>query len=135
MSLKQKFVIRLMTQDGQMLGHAVEHLVGKEGSFRAEVSEILITATGIAHHISVHWCDLDVVRTEPLMTGPQEVPEALIGTKAKFYWTFKSVWLVRGEEKGHLPPIVVDQNVVLSPPAGALGAVAAAAAGGRLETK
>jgi hypothetical protein len=83
--MTQKFVIRLMTEDGEMLGHAVEHIVGKQGSFKAEMSEILITKPGRAHHISVHWCDLDVVRTEPLMTGPQEVPESFVGSKAKFF--------------------------------------------------
>jgi len=86
--MTHKFVIRLMTQDGQMLGHAVEHIVGKQGSFRAEMTEILITAPGIAHHISVHWCDLDVVRTEPLMTGPMEIPADKVMSKAKFFWTF-----------------------------------------------
>jgi len=129
--MKQKFVIRLMTEEGEMLGHAVEHIVGKQGSFRAERSDILITKAGIGHHITVHWCDLDVVRSEPLATGPMEIPESHVGQHAKFYWTFKSVWLVKGEERGFLPPIEVKENIVLAPPTGNLGAVAI---GGRLET-
>lgn len=121
--MEQKFVIRLMDKDGVMLGWCEEHLRGKEGSFKAEVSEIDIVAAGIAHHIHVHWCDLDVVRTEPLATGPIDIPAEKIGSKAKFFWTFKSVWLVKGKREEHLPPVAVKKPIVLAPPPAAMGAV------------
>ncbi len=121
--LKQKFVIRLMSADHEMLGWCEEHLVGMKGSFRATVSDILLTHAGVATYIQVHWCDLDVIRTEPLLTGATEIPADKVGTVAKFGWTFKSVWLVEGARKDHLEPVVVTKNVVLSPDVAQLGAI------------
>jgi len=126
-----KFVIRLMDKDGEMLGWCEENLRGVSGSFKAEVSMIDIVKAGIAHHMHVHWCDLDVVRTEPLATGPIDIPEERVGSQAKFYWTFKSVWLVKGARKDHLPPVVVKKPIVLAPDPAAIGAVPGV--GGNLE--
>lgn len=120
--MTQKFVIRLMTEDGDMLGWCEEHLKPKQGAFRADVSEILLTKVGFAHHISVHWCDLDVVRTEPLATGLTKISADKVGTVAKFAWTFKSVWRVEGARMAHLPPIVVTKKIVLSPEPARMGA-------------
>ena len=127
--MTQKFVIRLMDKDGKMLGWCEEHLRGREGAFSCEVSEIDLVAEGIAHHILVHWCELDVIRTEPLATGPMEIPAERVGTKARFFWTFKSVWKVEGLRKEHLPPVVVKKPIVLSPDPAAMGA----APGGNLQ--
>lgn len=123
----QKFVIRLMTEDGQMLGWAEEFLDGKQGSFVPTNygTDIRIDKPGLAHHMTVHWCDLDVVRSEPLFTGPMEIPEDQVGSMATFYWTFKSVWFVRGDERKHLPPVAVKKPIVLCPDPAQLGAVGA----------
>ncbi len=120
--LKQKFVIRLMSDDGAMLGWCEEHLVGIKGSFKGTESKILLTNPGTATYIEVHWCDLDVTRSERLIDGEVKIPLDKVGTFAKFGWAFKSVWLVEGARRHHLPPIVVTKNVVLSPAPAQMGA-------------
>ncbi len=133
---KQKFVVRLMTEPsdehpiGEMLAWGQSLIKPKAGgSFHVARTQLLVMAAGLGHHLSVHWCDLDVVRTEPLMSGGIEVSTNKIGTVANFDWLFKSVWKIESEDKGHLPPVTVSQDVVFCPVTAVLVAVGESSGG------
>jgi len=127
--MTQKFVIRLLTEEGDMLGwcqHQLKPVPSRaEGCTRfgprGTVSEILITKAGVAMYLSIHWCDIDCARKVPLLGGPMQVPESAVGTIAKHAWA-QSIWGVSGNTGVPLPPVTVGEPVVLSPDPAQIGA-------------
>jgi len=69
--------------------------------------------------VSIHWTDIDVVRTEPLLTGPVEVQA---GQEAYYDW-LQPLWRVIGADRKELPPVIVGEPATLTPDMASLGAL------------
>lgn len=127
--MKQKFVIRLVTESGDLLAWGEEHLKPtpdrEQGNTRfggkGHRSILRVCKAGTAQFVSVHWCDLDVARKIPILGGPMEIPEAAVGSDAAFDW-MQAVWGVQGNTDVPLPPVTVGGPVVLTPDTAAIGA-------------
>jgi len=128
--MTQKFVLRLLTADGTLLGWCEEHLKPQPNReaghtvFKTDSSEFQIVAAGTAQWVAVHWCDLDVARKQTMLGGPTEIPESQVGGKARLDW-MQSIWGVPGNKNVPLPPVTVG-TVVLSPPPARMGAASTA---------
>jgi len=115
----QKFVIRLLTTEGELLGWTEEHLepeVSKsEGCvrFKTDKSTFQILKAGTASFLSIHWCDLDVARKLEPTGGPMVIPESHVGKLAQMHW-MSSIWGVQGNTDVPLPGVIVG-SVTLSP--------------------
>lgn len=136
--MTQKFVIRLLTEDGELLAWCEEHIKPEankaEGNcrFKVDSSTFRVLKGGTATFIAIHWCDLDVSRKMETFGGPFEIPESQVGGTARLDWmqaiwgvkgtTYvpKSVWIVQGDTGVPLPPVVVG-SITLTPPTAAIG--------------
>lgn len=119
------FTIRLLTDDGTLLGWTVTEAESKPQGrprstpFMATAPSVFdVEQDGIATQIAVHWHDLDVARLTPMM-NPTPVKA---GQQVRFDW-IEPVWMVQGSPTDFvLPTITVRQRVRINPPTGALGA-------------
>jgi hypothetical protein len=123
----QRFVIRLLTADGDLLSWAEVHAQAKpQGRPRSTPfhamgpSMFVIERDGLASQISVHWCDLDVARLFAL-----QVPTPVsVGQVLRYDWFTMPVWMVEGSKVDvPLPSVTVRRAVQIAPPTGNLGAV------------
>ncbi len=122
----QKFVIRLLTEEGELLAWCEEHLKPEpnraEGNCRFRVSSSIfrVVKAGSATFISIHWCDLDVARKMRTFGGAFEIPASHVGGTARMDW-MQAVWGIAGNTSVPLPPVTVG-TVSVSPAPAALGA-------------
>jgi hypothetical protein len=128
--MTQKFVIRLLTESGELLAWGEEHLKPipnrDEGNTRfggkGHRSMLRVLKAGRAEFISIHWCDLDVARKMPITGGAMEVPNEAVGTDAQFHW-MQAIWGVQGNTEVPVPPVTVGAPVVLAPDPAQIGAI------------
>lgn len=124
--MTQKFVIRLLTEEGELLAWCEEHIKPEpnrvEGNCRFHVasSTFRVVKGGTATWISIHWCSLDVARKMATFGGPFEIPASQVGGTARLDW-MQAIWGVQGNTSVPLPPVAVG-TVVLSPPPASIGA-------------
>lgn len=122
-----RFIVRLLTEAGVLLAWAEVNAEARpQGRPRSTPFFALIPTmfevdeSGLAHQLSIHWADLDVVRVTKLM---EEMPVAP-GQILRFDW-IEPVWMVEGSKVDiPLPPVTVKRPVNLQPPTGSLQAVA-----------
>ena len=128
--MRQKFVLRLLTEEGELLGwcqHLLKAVPNREaGNTRfgppGTKSKFRILRAGTAHFIAVHWTNVDCARKTPLMGGPVEIPESYVGGDGvSLVWT-QSIWGVSGSAKCPLPPVTVGEDITVSPDPAAIGA-------------
>jgi hypothetical protein len=128
--MTQKFVVRLLTSEGDLLSWAeVQAQAKPQGRPRSTPfhaigpSMFVIEQDGIATQMSVHWCDLDVARVFAL---PEPVPVSALQV-LRYDWFTMPVWMVEGSKVDvPLPAVTVRGPVKVSPPAAAMGAVSPA---------
>lgn len=121
--MTQKFVVRLLDAENQLLGWAeVSASARPQGQRRScpfwadRPTQFVIDQDGIAAQITIHWCDLDLARSSP----PLEPTAVKAGQVFTLNW-IEPVWLVPAPEKDvPLPAVTVRQSVTLTPPAGQL---------------
>ena len=120
--MTQKFVVRLMTKDDQLLSWAEVHAEARPQPGRASCpffapgpTLFVIDAEGVAFKYTVHWCDLDIARERLLLT-PTLVP---VGAQMRFDWT-EPVWLTAGSQHIVLPAVTLRGPVLVGPPTGNL---------------
>ncbi len=124
--MRCKFVIRLLTEDGELLAWCEEHIKPEpnraEGNcrFRVDSSTFRVVKAGTAEFIAIHWCDLDVARKMRTFGGPFEIPEEKVDGTARLDW-MQAVWGVQGNTSVPLPPVTVG-TVSVSPPPATMGA-------------
>lgn len=124
----QKFVIRLLTEDGVLLAWAEEHLVAQSGGrYVTSVTRLHVEQAGTPALISIHWCDADIARTERLLLKADPVEP---GQVLEFHW-FDSekkntaVWdqnihKPMSKDDVPLPAVTIRQSIAIGvPPMGA----------------
>jgi hypothetical protein len=123
-----RFVVRLLTAEGDLLAWSeVQAQTKPQGRHRSTPfmalgpTMFVIEQNGIASHVAVHWCDLDVARMFAL-----ETPAAVsVGQVLRYDWFTMPVWMVEGSKVDvPLPPVTVRAQVKIAPPTGNLSAVA-----------
>ncbi len=127
--MTHKFVLRLLTEEGTLLGWCEHHFKAEPHRLEGHtvfgpvgtVSEFLICKAGKAAYISVHWCDIDCARKLPLLNGGIEIGEQHVATVAKHTWV-TSIWGVSGNTDVPLPPVTVGKPIVLTPDPAQIGA-------------
>lgn len=119
-----KFVVRLMSEDDQLLSWAEVWAspVPQEGRHSCPFfptprqTPFLIEQAGVVTKYTVHWTDLDVVRSQAL--GPVSVAPLQIFT---FDWSLQPVWLVQSWPGIVLPGVTVRAPVTMTPEAAGFG--------------
>lgn len=123
----EKFVVRLLTADDQLLGWQEVWCEPRPEGQRAscpfwpanrQPTQLPIEQTGTATKITVHWCDLDIARTKDLM-APVDVTAGML---MAFHW-LEPVWLVSGMQNIPLPAVTLRSSVTLGPDPAQVGAV------------
>lgn len=119
---REKFVVRLLDASAQLLGWAEVYAEPKPQDRGASCpywpvmpTQFPIERDGIATEITVHWCDLDVARREPIL-DPTPVQA---GQVMAFSW-LTPIWLVAGMRDVPLPGVTVRQSVSAVVPTGSV---------------
>ena len=124
--MTQKFVVRLMDADDQLLAWCQVMATAKPQGQRRSCpfwpdhgTQFVIDESGIASKVVVHWCDLDLVRV-------QEIAATEVSAGQVFDYTWVGpVWLVAAPEKQQiLPAVTVRAHQTIAPPCGTLTAKA-----------
>lgn len=124
--------MRVLTEDDQLIAWA-EVPCNPEPQDRAKSAScpfwpvdgsrktnFVAEADGTATKISVHWCDLNIARVNPVFeNGGVEVKTGQLFT---FHW-FEPVWLTAGMKNVPLPATTINNNITISPPTGSLNAI------------
>jgi hypothetical protein len=119
-----KFVVRLMGK-GDMLAWAEVYAEPSPQAGRASCplfvvgkgpTKFLIEQSGLVTHMTIHWPDLDVVRSREMTPTPVQAGQVM-----EFLW-IEPVWLVVGMKDITLPPVTVRAPVIVAPVMGGLAA-------------
>lgn len=120
-----RFVVRLLDAAGVLLSWAevyAEARPQERGAscpfFALQPTTFFIEQNGLASQTTIHWCDLDVARTQAIL---EPVP-VQVGQIFTFAW-MEPVWLVPGMRDVALPAVTVRKPVSISVPVGNLSAV------------
>lgn len=122
----QKFVVRLLDQASNLLAWSEVYATPAEHERAAScpfwpvgtrTTQFIVDADGVASEITVHWCELDVARRNPIL----EPVAVKAGTAVSFTW-LEPVWLVPGTRDVPLPAVTVKQAVSISVKPGSLAA-------------
>jgi hypothetical protein len=120
-----KFVVRLVDAEGRLLAWAPALAGPRPQPGRASCpfwpeapTRFAIEQSGRATAISVHWCDLDIARTNALI----EAADVEVGQVFNFTW-IEPIWLVAGMRDVALPAVTERQSVEIGVPVGGLGMV------------
>lgn len=124
MTTPEKFVVRLLDAEGQLLAWTTVWAEPKPqargGScpfFATEPTTFVAERSGRAVETTIHWCDLDVARRQALAE-----PVAIeAGQVLRFAW-LEPVWLVPGMRDVPLPAVTVREPVSVAVPVGSLTA-------------
>lgn len=118
----EKFVVRLLDADGQLLAWAEVYAAPRPQERGASCPFWPVTPTifavesaGVAQELTVHWCDLDIARRTPL----PEPTVVAVGQVFTFTW-IEPIWLVAGMRDVPLPGVTVRQSMAIAPPTGSL---------------
>jgi hypothetical protein len=125
--MTQTFVVRLCDADRRMLSWARVEAESrpqrpKAGScpfYAAQPTVFIIDRVGVATQLIVHWANLDVVRSVPMLTSVDVEP----GQVHQFSW-MEPVWLVPGERDIVLEGVTERSSVMIGVPTGGIGIVA-----------
>jgi hypothetical protein len=123
---REKFVVRLLDKDAQLLAWAEVYADPKPQERGAScpywpttATQFVVERDGVASEIAVHWCDLDVARRSPVM----EPVEVKAGQVFSFSWA-EPIWLVAGMRDVPLPAVTIHQPIAIEVPKGSVMAVA-----------
>lgn len=113
-----KVVIRVMAAGRQMLGSVVHHArIAGDGCVRASGRIACgIAVPGVPVEVSLHWCDVNVEVSVPLVGRPAAAAGEVLDIFAP-----NDVLIKVGEMPQALPPVVVGSAAVALP-VGGLGA-------------
>ena len=118
--MREKFVVRLVDQQYNVLAWAVVHATPKSLSraccqfWPDEQTKLVITQGGRAVGLAIHWTDYDVAKFAPL---PTEV-EVAAGMIFDFNWA-QPVWVIDGQDIP-LHAVTVSRSLEIGPPTGTL---------------
>lgn len=119
---REKFVVRLMDTDAQLLAWVEVYAEPRPQERGASCpywpvapTQFVIERDGVASDLTVHWCDLDVARR----AQPLEPVAVLAGQVFTFTW-MEPVWLVSGMRDVPLPAVTLRQSVQIGVPVGSL---------------
>lgn len=120
--MTEKFVVRLLDAEGQLLAWAEVWAAAapqREGAscpfWATSPTVFRVDAAGRATQIAVHWCALDVARRQDLVEALDVEP----GQACTFAW-IEPVWLVPGMRDVPLPAVTISSPVAIAPPIGTL---------------
>lgn len=122
--LSNKFVIRILDAEHQLLGWAEVYPKLHPGIGRASCGFVTTTPTkflieqdGDARYLVVHWCDPDLARIVEIMGAPVAVKKDQI---VQYAWV-EPVWLISGMRDVPMPTVTVRQSVEIGVPTGSIG--------------
>lgn len=120
--MTQKFVVRLLTVEGELIGWTEHHVEPVKGRFYVPQSKFVLERPGLATQLTVEWSDLDIARYETLPT-PVTVPPEKVGTIATYDWLFWPLWQINHHKDAPRPAVTVRGPVTISPGPGAVAAI------------
>jgi hypothetical protein len=125
---REKFVVRLLDPNNEMLGWATVYGEPRPNERRRSCcffpggpTYIKIERGGRAERMSIHWCDLDIGRITNII-DPQDVTA---GQSVVYHWIEPLFQVVGSAEfaEQELACTVIRDNVTIDIPAGALGVI------------
>lgn len=117
--MSEKFVLRLLDANRELLAWAEENLVLNGARYHTDTTRFHVYTKGVPDKISIEWCDQNLVReTDTVIATMKKVSP---GDVLDFHWKLDVIWDTShhvGTPRSQviLPPVTVRQSIAIGVP-------------------